>query len=285
MPEPAKKTYLGTSNFGNTKVNGTLEVTGKASALQEGTVGAGSHDLVTGNQLHNAKTELTNNINSAKTELNKKITDMDTAYKAADTALQGKIDGVKSEFNGKRITVAANSGAGYTITGAQGGLKFVGGNNIDTTADASGNVNIALKNDVTLSSLTVNGNLAVNGTTTTVNSADLTVKDNMITLNSGETGEGVSKGTAGIEIARGTQKKFQLVFDEADDKLKAGIEGTLKAVATEEFVKNEIKNATSAGSQQLVNGQWKVTVQDDSLVIMYGDQLLASWDKPVADKP
>lgn len=276
MPEPVKKTYLGTSNFGNTKVNGTLDITGKATVAQEGAISAGSHDLITGNQVNTVKTELTTSINGAKTEATQKI-------EAAKTELQGKIDGVKSEFNAKKITVAGNTGAGYTITGAQGGLKFVGGSNIDTTADASGNVNIALKNDVTLSSLTVNGNLAVNGTTTTVNSADLTVKDNMITLNSGETGEGVSKGTAGIEIARGTQKKFQLVFDEADDKLKAGIEGTLKAVATEEFVKNEIKNATSAGSQQLVNGKWKITVQDDALVIMYGDKLLASWDAPPAE--
>lgn len=104
----------------------------------------------------------------------------------------------------------------------------------------------------------------------------------MITLNSGDEGEGVTKGIAGIEINRGSEAKYQIVFDESDDKLKAGVESETKALATEEFVTKAVSNATTAGSEQLVNGQWKVTVEDGCLVIKYGDKLLASWDAPVA---
>lgn len=266
------KTFLGTSNFGNTNVNGTLGVTGK--------------------QIHNLKTELESSISSAgssateqieaaKTELKEKITEVDTAYKKADTTLDGKISALSSTLEGKQINVTGDSGDGYTVTGANGGLKFVGGSNINTTVANNGDITIALEDNVTVSGLTVNGNLNVTGTTTTVNSQDLVIKDNMITLNSGDEGEGVTKGIAGIEINRGSEAKYQIVFDESDDKLKAGVESETKALATEEFVTKAVSNATTAGSEQLVNGQWKVTVEDGCLVIKYGDKLLASWDAPV----
>ena len=49
----------------------------------------------------------------------------------------------------------------------------------------------------------INGNLTVVGTSTTVQSTIATISDNMIVLNSGEVGPGVTLGTSGIMIARG----------------------------------------------------------------------------------
>lgn len=51
----------------------------------------------------------------------------------------------------------------------------------------------------------VAGDLTVQGTTTTVESSDLVIVDNVIVLNSGEAGPGITHidGTAGIEISRG----------------------------------------------------------------------------------
>jgi hypothetical protein len=49
----------------------------------------------------------------------------------------------------------------------------------------------------------INGNLTVLGTSTTVQSTIATISDNMIVLNSGEVGPGVTLGTSGIMIARG----------------------------------------------------------------------------------
>ena len=58
------------------------------------------------------------------------------------------------------------------------------------------------------------GNLVVKGTTTQVDATNLDLKDNIIVLNSGEQGAGVSISTAGIEIDRGSKPNTQFVFDE-----------------------------------------------------------------------
>ena len=64
----------------------------------------------------------------------------------------------------------------------------------------------------------VNGDLSVNGTLTTINSEDLIITDNTITLNAGETGAGVTLGTSGILIDRGTADDTQWVWNEATDQ-------------------------------------------------------------------
>ena len=58
------------------------------------------------------------------------------------------------------------------------------------------------------------GNLVVKGTTTQVDATNLDLKDNIIVLNAGEQGAGVSLSTAGIEIDRGSKPNTQFVFDE-----------------------------------------------------------------------
>src|SRR5210317_1203525 len=49
----------------------------------------------------------------------------------------------------------------------------------------------------------VTASLIVEGQTTTVNSQELAVQDNMITLNAGETGNGVTLNVSGLEVDRG----------------------------------------------------------------------------------
>ena len=48
------------------------------------------------------------------------------------------------------------------------------------------------------------GNLQVAGTQTTVNSQNLDITDNIIVLNKGESGQGITENTSGIQIDRGT---------------------------------------------------------------------------------
>ena len=60
----------------------------------------------------------------------------------------------------------------------------------------------------------ISGNLLVKGNTTTVNTAELNIEDNIITLNSGETGAGITLGEAGIEIERGTLTNAYFKYDE-----------------------------------------------------------------------
>ena len=83
-------------------------------------------------------------------------------------------------------------------------------------------------------SVIVQGNLVVNGIQTTVNSTQVTTVDNQIVLNSGEVGNGVTSGKAGIAIDRGTATNYEIVFDESDDSFKIGEEGSLQKVATRE---------------------------------------------------
>lgn len=73
------------------------------------------------------------------------------------------------------------------------------------------------------SNVVIKGDLTVEGTTTNINTEDLVVEDNIITLNKGEQGNGVSKAGAGIIIDRGTADDLFIGFDEGRDKLVTGL--------------------------------------------------------------
>lgn len=64
-------------------------------------------------------------------------------------------------------------------------------------------------------SLVVTGNLNVTGTTTSVNSTNTQITDNIITLNKGETGAGVTAIYSGVEIDRGISAKVSIRWNES----------------------------------------------------------------------
>lgn len=80
----------------------------------------------------------------------------------------------------------------------------------------------------------VKGNLTVQGTTTTIDSENLTVEDNIITINKGELGNSVSRRVSGISIDRGTGENYFLGYDENRDRLTAGF---INSESSEEFDK------------------------------------------------
>lgn len=61
---------------------------------------------------------------------------------------------------------------------------------------------------------TVTGDLIVQGSTTTVTSQNLDIKDNILTLNSGETGPGITLDDSGLEMDRGTFTNALFTFNE-----------------------------------------------------------------------
>lgn len=87
--------------------------------------------------------------------------------------------------------------------------------------DFNGNVlmSVGATGDVTIA-----GNLTVNGTTTTLNTAELLVEDNIITLNSGVTAS--PSLNAGIEVERGTSDNVQIRWNESTDKWQFTNDGT-----------------------------------------------------------
>jgi len=63
----------------------------------------------------------------------------------------------------------------------------------------------------------ITGNLTVEGDTTTVQAENLNVEDNIIIVNFGETGAGITLNYAGIQADRGTEDPAGLFYDETID--------------------------------------------------------------------
>ena len=83
-------------------------------------------------------------------------------------------------------------------------------------------------------SVTVSGNLTINGTTTTVNTEEILVTDTTLVLNAGEVGNGVTAGSAGIQVDRGTLVDYVFEFDEVTETFRIGEIGNTQAAAARE---------------------------------------------------
>ena len=88
-----------------------------------------------------------------------------------------------------------------------------------TDARADARITNALGGNVTIT-----GNLTVNGTTTSVNSNEVNIGDNIIKLNSDETG--TPSQNAGIEIERGTSTNVAFRWNETSDVWQFTNDGT-----------------------------------------------------------
>lgn len=168
--------------------------------------------------------------------------------------------------NGATINVAADSDQIIDIkTKGTGSTKVSSVKQVDVIASGvNGIVNVQSANQINIQSPTINiqgttnviqgdttftGNVNIQGTTTSVNATNLEVKDNIIELNEGEVGSGISKGSAGIKIDRGDLDAQFLVFDEVDDRFKVGTATTKQSLAyTTEIptVTNDLTNTLKA---------------------------------------
>jgi len=141
--------------------------------------------------------------------------------------------------------------------------KISGDYNIETI---SGNVGIT-------SDVVITGNLTVTGTSTEIVSTDTAITDRVITLNDGETGAGVTGGTAGIEIDRGSSTNARLVYDESDDRWKIDSgSGSLVAIATSASGNVGLYNVVEDTTPQLggdldVNGQSIISASNGNIVV------------------
>ena len=82
---------------------------------------------------------------------------------------------------------------------------------ISTKANSSANITLATN------TVFIDGNLIVGGNSTNVYRTELTITDNLITVNKGETGNGVTLGEAGVEVDRGLEPNVKLRWNEATD--------------------------------------------------------------------
>ena len=145
------------------------------------------------------------------------------------------------------VNTAAVSAGRYLQTGDGNNVVDAGANvsaGAKTTTDLTVGTPGGTSKDFRVTGDTqLDGNLTVSGTTTTVNTANLDVADNQITLNSDVTG--TPSENAGIVVNRGSSTDKSLLWDEGTDKWTVGSE-TLVAGTVEANVTGNVTGTTSS---------------------------------------
>jgi len=147
-------------------------------------------------------------------------------------------------------TVAANSVALGTDTTGNYMTDVTAGTGVSvshtasegSTATISIGQAVGTTDDPTFNNLTVGGNLTVSGTTTTINTETINLADNIVLINSNETGTPSQDG--GIEIERGTSTNKTLLWDESADKWTVGSETFVASTVEAAITGNVTGNVT-----------------------------------------
>jgi hypothetical protein len=137
------------------------------------------------------------------------------------------IDGDGSGDNIDGVIIGANSAAEGTFTTANAttvittnvqatNYKANDGTAAMTIADSTGDVNVS-------TNFSVDGNLTVNGTTTTIDSATLTVEDPLIQLAKNNSGGSANTFDQGLFFNRGSDDNVSFIWDESLDQFAAAI--------------------------------------------------------------
>ena len=131
----------------------------------------------------------------------------------------------------------------------------------------------------------IDGDLQVLGERTLTDVQDTTINDNTILLNSGETGAGITYGTSGIEIDRGSLTNVSFVYDDTIDAFSA-LEGAgltniraLTPVPADDdstvATKGYVDSATTSGTIGAAGAEG--SVQYNAAGVITGDSVLL-WD-------
>lgn len=120
-----------------------------------------------------------------------------------------KLAGIEAGAQVNDVTSVAGRTGAVTIAKADI-TNFTESDYVHTTGVESIGGNKTFSNNVIIT-----GDLTVNGTTTSVNSTTVNIGDNIIVLNSGETG--TPSADAGIEVERGTSTNHRLIWQESSD--------------------------------------------------------------------
>lgn len=247
---------------GNSSLHGTLTVDG-ATTLNSTlhTVGAVTFDNtldVAGISNFNNTTESTAYTNGAVVVdggvgIAKRLnvhgaTDIDSTLNVdGATTLNNTLHGVGAVTFDSTLTVAGithitnrtnSSGLGMGALVVDGGVSVGGMMNVSgdaflrddltVTNDTYLRGNLVVSGATAVQDITIHGNVTQEGQSFITEAETVEIKDNILLINKGEVGAGVTAGLAGIEVDRGTSPNFQFVFDESDDYFKAGEIGDLQ---------------------------------------------------------
>lgn len=159
--------------------------------------------------------------------------------------------------------------------------NIISAGNIEVTSNPGGT--ITLNTGVKTGTTIVTGDLNVLGTTTTVESTIVEIKDNILILNSGETGAGVSLLISGIEIERGSLPNAQILWDESaqsfvlyKEKSPTNTLGDLKINSVSLLSGNSVNNIDNdvtliGNSSSAVTTQYAVKTYIDNQIALYSN--------------
>lgn len=179
----------------------------------------------------------------AESNLNTKIETETDRAESEESRIETKLDNEIARSTNKdtehdnRLTALEgdtheqNTDLGTTNSTFQ--LKYNTGNKIKHESDAISVRNAADTDYVNFiaKNATFKGDLLVEGQSFVTEAETVEIKDNLLLLNKGEVGAGVTKGIAGLEIDRGTEPNYQIIFDESDNRFKAGEIGDIQCLA------------------------------------------------------
>lgn len=169
--------------------------------------------------LQNAITAETERATGVEEDLQQQITDLSGSTDDRLEALEALSHEQNTDTGTTSKTFIIDSGN----TGAM--LKAEGGGLSTRTKGDAGYANFTVQN------LVIKGDVTQEGDTFITQAERVEVRDNMILINEGETGAGVTAGFAGIEVDRGTEQNFMFGFNESDGMFKIGKEGNMFDVA------------------------------------------------------
>jgi len=213
----------------NTSPTYSLDVAGNGRFTQGGTFSNTTVGVSASGTITTLSGDLTLDSASGQTTINT------NAVVAGDLTVTGN-DIKKSggttviTFSGTNLTTLAGdlTVTGNTIRGSAGADAIeISGSDISTgditlnggdIRSSGGAVAITVSSgNVSMpGNLTVSGDLTVNGTTTNLDTVNLVIEDNTILLNKNESGSGVTAGSAGIEIERGTGSNVSWLWNETN---------------------------------------------------------------------
>lgn len=144
--------------------------------------------------------------------------------------------------------------------------------------------NIILDTGNEIGQVLITGNLTVLGNQTAIESEDMHVRDNIIVVNFGESGAGISLDTAGIKIERGSLPDTFFVFDEnIANVIPGGTNGLFRLYADtggSGSLKGLQTNHINTGGNDLYlinNGTGVITVEGTTF---YQDKIFTYTDIP-----